>query len=613
MPLLVLVVLCAAAAPSPSAPNPSGEARARALLDAARAATGGAAWDEIVAIHQVATIETSGLKGSAESWTDVRTGRYAQKIRLGPETGAEGWDGATFWTQDHSGQVRPQTGGDGIIAAKTNAYRNALAYWYRSRAKGALAHLGKRSADGRSYEVVRVHPEGGREFELWVDEKTHRIERMVEKKEMDTTVATFSDWRTVQGVTLPFVERDSIGISKYDVLATLTRVELAAPIPAAQFAPPAPPPPDFAFAPGRDRVTLPFELNNNHIYLGVKINGQPATVVFDTGATNYLYSESAARLGVHPEGALPGAGVGEKKEDTGLAKVDSIQLGDLSIGGQIFAVASSSGWPAIEGAQSAGLLGYEIVKRVPVIIDYSHRSITFVRPEAFRAPASVRPVAFRFADHLPEIDGSIDGIPARLHIDTGSRATIDLTSPFIEKNKLFEKYASKWEATTGWGVGGSARAKLARAHALVLGNQVLKEPIIELTVQAKGAFSSDYYDGNVGGEILRRYTLTLDYAHQQLWLEPNEANAEPFVFDRSGMFLAVEGGAFVVKDVTANAAAAKAGLKAGDRIVSMNGKTPKELPLPRLREWFRSAAAGTQVPVELAEGRTLTLTLADLL
>jgi hypothetical protein len=601
-----------ASSPNALAAAPADDPKARDVLDRAKTAMGGAAWDKVKAMHESLAIETSGLKGKAEGWTDALTGCFSSRYELGPDSGAEGWDGKTYWTQDHSGQVRPQSGGDGVISAKTEAYRNAFAYWYPSRARGTLTYLGKKDADGHSYDVVRATPEGGRDFFLWIDTSTHRIERMVEKKEIDTVTSTYSDWRSVNGVMVPFGEVDSIGQAKYDQISKILSVDFPASVPTSQFAPPAPPAADFAFASGVDRVTLPFELNNNHIYLPTKINGKQVTVVFDTGATNYLYKESLPKVGVKAEGALPGSGVGDQKEDTSLAKVDSVQLGDLTIKNQIFAVASSGGWPAIEGAPSDGLLGYEVVKRVPTIIDYEHRQVTFVKPEAFRSPTTVQPVSFRFAEHLPEIDGSIDGIPAKMHIDTGSRSTIDLTGPFVEKNNLIAKYNPKWEATTGWGVGGPARARLARAHTLILGNQTVKDPVIELTAQSKGAFSSAYYDGNIGGDILRRFTLTLDYAHQNLWLEPNATMASPFVFDRTGMFLAVDGDSFLVKDVTAHGPADNAGLKAGDHIVRINGKSPAEMPLPRLREWIKSTAPGTKVPVKLSRGRKVMLTLVDL-
>jgi hypothetical protein len=610
-PMMFFALAMFAVAVPARAGSTADEAKARALLDAAKAAMGGSAWDQVAAIHMTQSIETCGLKGTTEAWAEVKTGQYADTYVLGPSSGAEGWNGKIYWTKDDSGQVRPEAGGESVISAKTEAYRQALAYWYPQRAKASLTYLGQKSADKRVYDVVRVIPEGGRNFEIWIDSETHRIERTVEKKEIDTVTVTFSDWRVVHGVSVPYAEQSSIGQPKYDQFLKITSIEFPQTISAEQFAQPAPPPPDFAL--GADHVTVPFQLNNNHIYVEAKVNGKPVTVVFDTGATNYLHTESLARLGLKAEGALPGAGVGESKEDTGIVKIDTVEIGGLTVKKQVFAVASSAGWPAIEGVDSDGLLGYEVVKRVPTAIDYEREQMTFYRPGSFQGPTAAKPIAFRFAEHIPEIDGSIDGLAARMHIDTGSRATIDLTGPFVEKNKLVEKYAPRYEATTGWGVGGAARARLARAHTLALGDQIVQEPVIELTSQTKGAFASAYYDGNVGGEILRRFTLTLDYAHQKLWLERNGLASKPFAFDRSGMFLAVDGDAFVIKDVTAKGPAAAAGLKAGDHIVQINGKSPKDWPLPRLREWLKTTPAGTTLSVRLSGGAGVSLKLEDLI
>lgn len=584
----------------------------RALLDAAKAASGGAAWDRIFAVHVTQKIESAGLNGTNEAWSDTRTGAFTSSHTLGPDAGASGWDGHTRWTRDRAGQVRIEAGGEAVVAAVTESYRQRLAYWDPTRGAAALAYLGRQQADGHLFDVVSITPQGGRRFDLWIGATSHRIERMIEISATDTTTSIFSDWRTVNGVSVPFAERDSIGDTQYDKHIITVAIDFPTQVSAAQFAPPPPPPPDFAFAGGVDRVTLPFALDNNHIYLAAQINGKAATVVFDTGSTNYLYSESSARLGVHAAGARPESGGGEQEESAGVAMIDSLSLGALTLRQQLFEVAASGGWPAIEGVPSDGAVGYEIAKRVPVIIDYARREITFVRPDAFRAPAHP-PITFRFMEELPEIDGNIDGISAHLLLDTGSRGTVNFTGRFITANNLFEKYPARWEATTGWGVGGASRSSLARAHTLVLGDQTLAAPVIELTAQKKGALANGYFDGNVGGEILRRFTVTLDYAHMQLWLEPNAAHETDFAFDRSGMFLARDGDDIVVKDVTPRGPAATAGVKAGDHLIRVHGKDLREQPLPRLREWLRSAAPGTRVRVEIRGRAAITLTLADLI
>ena len=83
---------------------------------------------------------------------------------------------------------------------------------------------------------------------------------------------------------------------------------------------------------------VPFKVFNGHIYLQVRINGKgPLLMLFDSGGANILESRVARQLGLKPEGALGGSGVGESKQDVGLAKVDTIEIGGIVVKAQIFA------------------------------------------------------------------------------------------------------------------------------------------------------------------------------------------------------------------------------------------------------------------------------------
>src|SRR6202034_976367 len=105
-------------------------------------------------------------------------------------------------------------------------------------------------------------------------------------------------------------------------------------------------------------------------------------------------------------------------------------------------------------------------------------------------------VPFKFHDHVPQVAGSIDGVAGAFDIDTGSRATLDLFGPFVEEHGLRARYAPKIEGVSGWGVGGPARSQFARAGSLRLGDVEIKGPVVELTLQSKGAFSDKYVAGH---------------------------------------------------------------------------------------------------------------------
>jgi hypothetical protein len=589
---------------------------AQEILDKAKQASGGDAWNTIHTTHATLTLKTSGLNGNLEIWEDNVAGHSVVRYKMGPATGAEGFDGKVVWSQDSSGQPLADEGGEARQGAANEAYRRTHAYWFPERWRAQVEYSGEKQDKGKNFFVLRITPKGGRPFDLWIDASTYLFDHAVEKAELDTKTSYFSDYRDVNGVKVPFTERTTNGDSKYDQFVKIEKIEFNQPVQEAQFHMPAPPAPDFAIADGKTSTTIPFELINNHIYLEVKLNGKgPYRVLCDTGGANIVTPTLARELGLKSEGALQGRGVGEKSEDVGLVKLEKLEVGDATLSNQLFAVFPMESFSTVEGVPENGMIGFEVFKRFVVKVDYEHQTLTFTMPAAFAYQGDGTKVPFQFNDHIPQVEGSIDGIVGKFDIDTGSRSSIDLLKPFVEKNNLVAHYNAKIEAVTGWGVGGAARSLVTRAEVLRLGTVEVTHPVTELSLQKQGSFTSAYVAGNVGAGVLKRFNITFDYPHQQLIFERNANYDKPDVFDRSGMWLNQSTGSFEVVDVIADGPAASAGLHTGDKIQAVDGKTADQLSLAEIRHRFKSEPAGTKLHLTVQSGeqkRDVDLTLKDL-
>jgi Aspartyl protease/PDZ domain len=586
------------------------------ILAKAKQTLGGDAWDAIHTTYSKVKLTTSGLTGQAESWEDNLTGRYVEKYQLGPTSGADGFDGKLVWSQDSSGEPLAEGAENARRGAADEAYRSAIAYWFPQRWAAQIECLGRKEEQGKPFDVLRITPQGGRPFDLWIDATTHLIDHTVEKADIETRTTYLSDYRAVNGVKVPFAVRSTNGETQYDQFFTLEKVEFNVPIQEAQFRMPQAPPPDFAIAGGKSFTAVPFELLNNHIYVEVKLNDKgPFRMLCDTGGANIVTPALARELGLKAEGALQGRGVGEKSEDVGLVKLQSLRVGDATLSNQVFDVFPMEAFSAVEGIPINGLVGYEVFKRFVVRVDYEHNQMVLTVPSAFTYKGEGTVVPFQFNAHIPQVDGAIDGIEGKFDIDTGSRSSLSVLGPFAEKHELKARYGADLEAVTGWGVGGAARSLVTRAKVLQLGKVEVQAPVTELSLQKTGAFVSPYVAGNVGAGVLKRFNITFDYPHQQLIFERNANYDKPDVFDRSGMWLNQTGETFEVMDVIAGGPAATAGIKIGDKVLAIDGRPAGQLSLYAVREQFKSQPPGTKLRLTIQSGeqkRDVDLALKDL-
>ncbi|HET6438692.1 MAG TPA: aspartyl protease family protein [Anaeromyxobacter sp.] len=592
---LLSAALCALALPVAA-----GEPTPAEILGRARAAQGGDAWDSIQSLALEGKIASGGLEGAVRSAVDA-SGRYRDEWQLGPLKGVNGWDGQRAWSQDPSGMPRVEDAEAARQGVVSEAYRRAQGWWSPARAPAEIRSLGERREGDDAYEVLSITPKGGRPFELWV-KPDGLFARFVEVVDGFPMTTFLSDWREVGGVKLPFALKTTRGDGQpeHDLVVAWSEVVPNAPVSDATFAVPAPPPPDYGFGGGRRETTVPFQIVNGHIYLDVRLNGRgPFRLVVDSGGSNIVTPAVAEALGLVSEGRLPVGGAGEKLEDLGVVEVKRVQIGGAFVLDQTFLVYPLDRLAPVEGIAEQGMVGYEVFRRFATRIDYARSRLTLFAPDTFRYEGPGAVVPFVFNQHIPQVDGEIDGLPGKFDLDTGSRSSLDLLAPFVEAHGLIAKYGATNERIDGFGVGGPVRGYVVRAGVLKLGPVEIPAPVTGLSASRKGAFAATEVAGNVGYGVLSRFTVYLDYAHQKVVLEKNARFARRDRYDQAGLWVHLVEGTFEVIEVVPGAPAAEAGLLVGDRIVSVDGGSPGRLTLHGFRRLLRERPAGTRVELRV--------------
>lgn len=587
------------------------------ILAANRISSGGNAWNGKAALRVEYAYTGQGMTGKVVSTDDLKSGRWRDEAAIGPATQTQGFDGSQTWAKDPSGTVTPQEGGDAKPLAVNEGYRRANLWWRPDHGGAGIVSAGQKTDGGSAYDVLTVTPKGGKAFDAWFDAKTHLLARVVEQQGPQLSTTTLSDYHAVDGAQFPYKTLVSMGVAKYDQTLTVTSAAFEAMPPDSAFAMPHSQVADFSIAGGAAETTVAFELINNHIYAPTAVNGKPFVFIFDTGGVNFITPPTAQTLGLKSEGAMQGNGAGEGHMDIALTKVDSLQVGEATIRNQVFPVAPLNEMSPVEGVDEQGMVGFETFRRFVTRVDYGAHKLTLIDPKHFDAKDAGTAIPFTFYGNTVVIQAAYNGHPGSFTVDTGSRVSLTLNSPFVSKNNLSAGTAKSVAGVTGWGIGGPSRAVVLRGDSLVIGPYTISRPITEYSTDKGGAFVDASLAGNIGAGILKRYVVTLDYDHSLLYLKPIAGQAPDLdTFDRAGLWFNQDPNGFKVIDVMKGTPADEAGIHPGDVITGIDGKSAAGAHVYDLRQRLRNDAPGTVVAVSLKRGgesKDVKLTLRDLI
>jgi hypothetical protein len=559
----------------------------------------------------------SGLTGTLTDQFDLTTGAYVETTIAGGITEGDGFDGTTPWQRDISGTYTPQQGGDRIPIAIDGAYRRANLWWRADRGGAAIAHIGREIEAGRSLEHLSVTPKGGKRFDAWFDTDTHLLTRVTYDQQFLHVTERYSDYRRDGPQLLAHAIESDPGLGEGGISRlALLRCDYVPALPLSTYSLPRTPVTGAVIADGASSAAVPFRLLNNHIYVEGTVDGKgPYTFIVDTGGHTLLSPHLIKEVGLKPIGEAVTSGAGEKHGTTGFVHFDEIAIGSVRLRNQD-GFATDIYDKAIEGIRVDGMVGFELIRRMVTTIDYGRHTITFTRPDRFEAgPESGVRVPFVFYDHLPNVPGRIGDLQARFDIDTGSRSTLDITSPFVTSHRLRDRFTKGTVAVTGYGVGGPARSYVVRMPSVAIGSITIEAPVVDLSEARAGSFSDPNFDGNVGGALLKRFVVTFDYARQFIYLKPIEpVPPDVGTFDRSGLWINARGDGYEIMDVASGSAGSQAGLAVGDLITLVDGHPVTDAGLPDMRERLRSEQPGTQVQLTVRRASqvlNVTLVLRD--
>jgi hypothetical protein len=260
----------------------------------------------------------------------------------------------------------------------------------------------------------------------------------------------------------------------------------------------------------------------------------------------------------------------------GIRQVDytmhnTLHLPGLQIDSLDFHINDYSLLTGVYGIPIDGIIGYSVLRRYIVNIDYNLHQLSFFTPGTYRYPRGgtvLRP-AFNNLPIQPATIKEARQMRQRFYLDTGGGLCLLLSEDFVQDSLLFTK-KKKMLPTITEGLGGKKTMMITTVREFKLGPYRFKRVPTYVFDDEYNVTSYPTLGGLLGADILRRFNITLNYPRAEIHLLPNTHFRDPFDYSYTGMEVFFEEGNAVIAAIMKDSPAEKCGLQVGDVIFAID-------------------------------------------
>ncbi len=322
---------------------------------------------------------------------------------------------------------------------------------------------------------------------------------------------------------------------------------------------------------------IPADFTGNVTFLPVGVNqSRPSYFVLDSTATaSSIDPHRAAELGLaSSQGAM-------------------LNLHGLDIPLAVLPQQASPNFGTQMGRVYEGTLGNDFFERVVVEIDYGRQTVRLYDPGVYKYAGSGKSIPLTFAGGVPIVAAKFTE-PRGKTLEGGFIVNTALDTSVVISNRYAEAHhllRSHWKMIPVWDseTDNAQGALVGRSKGFQLGPYFAEEALVTFSKADPPGTSDPRIAGEIGGGMLRRFTVVFDYPHHQMILQPNTHFTNEEEEDKSGIGVIAKGPAlktFEIVEVGPNTPAAKAGLQKGDVIAGIDEDAAADLTLGQIRDLF---------------------------
>jgi hypothetical protein len=303
---------------------------------------------------------------------------------------------------------------------------------------------------------------------------------------------------------------------------------------------------DGGFSSGKSAVAIPFELDDNLIYVRVRVNGsQPLSFILDTGAYSIIHASQARTIGLKLKLIGQAGGIGANQPDVYLVtekvsfslpgvvlsprrlvavSLDAVEacVNEFNIDEEGRNIAADTSKQSGAKRDVDGILGKEFFDQFVVEIDYAQRVLNVYDRSSFKYAGSGKDIPLEIGEQHIFARAQIKAagrapLSGRFLLDTGSAQAVSLLKPFMNQHNLLPSTEAMTSVPV-CGLGGHAKEKswLGTLEALQLGEFKVAAPVTEFRLSDPNTDA----DGFIGGALFRRFKVIFDYSRRRMILEP---------------------------------------------------------------------------------------------
>lgn len=393
---------------------------------------------------------------------------------------------------------------------------------------------------------------------------------------------------------------------------------------------------DFLIEKHSKKATIPFKLINNLVFIPIKVNGVELNLLLDSGVEEtILFSmEDKQEVTFNNVQKIKLKGLGSEEEIEGLKSTNNTleTHGLKSINHLVYIILDQNfNLSSHIGIPVNGIIGYKFFKNNIVEINYQRKKIIIhsnneETRRKLEKKFKVLPITIEKSKPYIYTTAIVDSIkvPAKLLIDIGNSDAF-----WIFENSKIKLPKKNFPDFLGKGFSGDIEGHRAKIDNFLIEDFNFKKPIVSFpdSSSIKNVKMVPDRIGSIGGEVLKRFTVVIDYADKKLYLKKNSKFSEPFTYNKSGITVQHNGlqwvqetvhletvkvatsieesgyndkkdGNFKYKfslkpvyeivNIRKKSAAEKCGLQKGDIIVSINNNIPYKYTLQQINTLLKS-------------------------